>query len=389
MDVIKIGKFIAVKRKERKLTQEQLGEKLGVTYKTISRWENGNYMPDISLLQPLSEELGVTLNDLLSGEIVAKEEYQEKLEENMANTIDFTSQKVNKKNKTIAQMIISFGIGLIFMAFTIVPEQSSWGSIYAVIGILISCVGIFKIVKEVSYQKRIAITFGYVVLAFVLLLGIDYANVQINQVPPRFSYLIETGDKMMIYHSPFCNVYRINRNTKNEYYIVDTKKQYTSDTVPITPFNREKSGIDSIVQYKNKYIGNNSNISNLVGKLPLSEYGYVIEIDSEKLGLNVHYHVTDWYINENHYLEKSLLYNTVSIFSLIDNVQKLTFNFSGKSYQVTRKQIEEHYPNYKEIAGNGIDKEKFNQYVENKMNDEEFVQKVFREVFIQKDSIHN
>ena len=99
MDVIKIGKFIAVKRKERKLTQEQLGEKLGVTYKTISRWENGNYMPDISLLQPLSEELGVTLNDLLSGEIVAKEEYQEKLEENMANTIDFTSQKVNKKNK--------------------------------------------------------------------------------------------------------------------------------------------------------------------------------------------------------------------------------------------------------------------------------------------------
>ena len=103
MDVIKIGKFIAVKRKERKLTQEQLGEKLGVTYKTISRWENGNYMPDISLLQPLSEELGVTLNDLLSGEIVAKEEYQEKLEENMANTIDFTSQKVNKKNKTIAQ----------------------------------------------------------------------------------------------------------------------------------------------------------------------------------------------------------------------------------------------------------------------------------------------
>lgn len=381
MDVIKIGKFIAVKRKERKLTQEQLGEKLGVTYKTISRWENGNYMPDISLLQPLSEELGVTLNDLLSGEIVTKEEYQEKLEENMANTIDFTSQKVNKKNKTIAQMIISFGIGLIFMAFTIVPEQSSWGSIYAVIGILISCVGIFKIVKEVSYQKRIAITFGYVVLAFVLLLGIDYANVQINQVPPRFSYLIETGDKMMIYHSPFCNVYRINRNTKNEYYIVDTKKQYTSDTVPITPFNREKSGIDNILQYKNKYIGNNSNASNLVGKLPLSEYGYVIEIDSEKLGLNIHYHVTDWYINENHYLEKSLLYNTVSIFSLIDNVQKITFNFSGKSYQVTRKQIEEHYPNYKEIVGNGIDKEKFNQYVENKMNDEEFVQKTFREIF--------
>ena len=98
MDVIKIGKFIATNRKEKKLTQEQLAEKLGVTAKTISRWENGNYMPDISLLQPLSEELGITLNDLLSGQKVAKEEYQEKLEENMVNTLDFTNQKMKEKN---------------------------------------------------------------------------------------------------------------------------------------------------------------------------------------------------------------------------------------------------------------------------------------------------
>ena len=49
MDTIKIGKFLAENRKKKKLTQEQLGEKIGVTAKTISRWENGNYMPDISL----------------------------------------------------------------------------------------------------------------------------------------------------------------------------------------------------------------------------------------------------------------------------------------------------------------------------------------------------
>ncbi|MBR1540481.1 MAG: helix-turn-helix transcriptional regulator [Clostridia bacterium] len=77
MDTIKIGKFIAENRKAKKLTQEQLAEKLGVTAKTISRWENGNYMPDISLLKPLSTELGVSLNDLLSGEKVEKEQYQE------------------------------------------------------------------------------------------------------------------------------------------------------------------------------------------------------------------------------------------------------------------------------------------------------------------------
>ena len=67
MDQVKIGKFIAQLRKETGWTQETLGEKVGVTNKTISRWETGNYMPDISLLKPLSTELDISLNDLLSG----------------------------------------------------------------------------------------------------------------------------------------------------------------------------------------------------------------------------------------------------------------------------------------------------------------------------------
>ena len=60
MDQIKIGKFIAALRKEKGLTQEKLGEKLGVTNKTVSRWENGNYMPDVEMLSLLSEEFGVS-----------------------------------------------------------------------------------------------------------------------------------------------------------------------------------------------------------------------------------------------------------------------------------------------------------------------------------------
>lgn len=68
MDAKKIGKFIAEKRKIKKITQMQMGEKLGVTAKTISRWENGNYMPDISLLIPIAELLDVTVTDLLKGE---------------------------------------------------------------------------------------------------------------------------------------------------------------------------------------------------------------------------------------------------------------------------------------------------------------------------------
>lgn len=68
MDQIKVGKFIAQIRKERGFTQESLGERLGVTNKTISRWETGKYMPDIDKLQELSTCLGVSVNELLSGE---------------------------------------------------------------------------------------------------------------------------------------------------------------------------------------------------------------------------------------------------------------------------------------------------------------------------------
>lgn len=68
MDQEKIGKFISALRKQQGLTQEQLGEKLGVTNKTVSRWETGKYMPDLDKLQDLSAFLGVSVNELLSGE---------------------------------------------------------------------------------------------------------------------------------------------------------------------------------------------------------------------------------------------------------------------------------------------------------------------------------
>ena len=68
MNQEKIGKFIAKKRKEKNLTQEQLAEKLGVTNKSISKWENGNCLPDSSLYKPLCNILGITLDELFSGE---------------------------------------------------------------------------------------------------------------------------------------------------------------------------------------------------------------------------------------------------------------------------------------------------------------------------------
>ena len=83
MDQIKIGKFIATLRRQSGLTQEKLGEKIGVTNKTISRWENGNYMPDIEMLQLLAKEFNVSINELLAGQKMSDEEFRKNADENI------------------------------------------------------------------------------------------------------------------------------------------------------------------------------------------------------------------------------------------------------------------------------------------------------------------
>ena len=346
-----IGKFIASCRKEQKLTQEELAEKLGITAKAVSKWECGKGLPDPSIMLELCKILKITVNDLLSGERVSKENYQDKLEQNIIDTIDYSNRKVSEQNKTISKILLFFGFCLTFLAFFIFPSDSSWGGIYSLIGLVISLIGFIRLNKKLSYLKRIFLSFGYFLLGIIVLLIVDYSNVVLNKVAPRFSYLKETGDSMIVYKALFYNVYRINRNTKNEYYIIDTKKQYREDNIPVTPFNRDKSGIDNIIKYKNKYVGNNSNDSHLID---------------------------NWYVNENKYLEKSLLYNSVSIFYLIDNVQYITFNFSGNSYTVSRDKVKELYPNFNDI----VTKNNFNNYLENKMNDNDFVQDMFKRIFI-------
>ena len=94
MNQEKIGKFIASCRKQKNITQQELAEKLGVSDRTIGNWENGRNMPDLSLFKPLCKELDISLNDFLSGERVTEKEYQEKLEENIVKTLDYSSQKI-------------------------------------------------------------------------------------------------------------------------------------------------------------------------------------------------------------------------------------------------------------------------------------------------------
>lgn len=88
MDTVKIGKYLAELRHEHHLTQEELGEKLGVTNKTVSRWETGTYLPPVDALQLLSEMYGISINEILSGKKLPDEEFKEAAEENIKSALN-------------------------------------------------------------------------------------------------------------------------------------------------------------------------------------------------------------------------------------------------------------------------------------------------------------
>ena len=97
MDQIKIGKFIAECRKNANLTQMQLSEKLGITDKAISKWERGISMPDTSIMLELCDILGISVNELLSGEKIQMENNDQKNEQLLLEM----AKELEKKNKTI------------------------------------------------------------------------------------------------------------------------------------------------------------------------------------------------------------------------------------------------------------------------------------------------
>ena len=115
MDQAKIGKFIADCRKKANLTQMQLAEKLGITDRAISKWETGKSLPDSSIMLELCSMLGITVNDLLSGEVVTMENYNKILEDNLL-------AMVKQKEQNDKQMLaLEWVIGILSCVVLFVP----------------------------------------------------------------------------------------------------------------------------------------------------------------------------------------------------------------------------------------------------------------------------
>ena len=117
MDQYKIGRFIAERRKECGLTQRQLADALAISDKTVSKWETGRGLPDVSLMLPLCGALGVTVNDLLAGQRVEPAEYQQKAEETMMDLM--RENQENKKRFVLAAACVSVTVVAVCALVTI------------------------------------------------------------------------------------------------------------------------------------------------------------------------------------------------------------------------------------------------------------------------------
>lgn len=128
MDQLKIGKFIAQRRKDQGLTQMQLAEKLSITDRAVSKWETGKAMPDSAIMLELCDVLQITVNDLLNGEKISTENYNKKMEQQL---LDLVAQKEASDKQVlrvgVVMWVLSIILYFVFLAIPwIAPPENKW-----------------------------------------------------------------------------------------------------------------------------------------------------------------------------------------------------------------------------------------------------------------------
>lgn len=155
MDQSKTGKFIAQARRAKGLTQRQLADKLAISDKTISKWECGKGLPEVSLMLPLCEILQITVNDLLSGERVAEGDYQKKAEENMMDLI-----RENAENKERITLSIICGFITVIAVCSLVM-LASYLELPVAVRILLLVFAVLTAIIGIGAAARLEVKAGY------------------------------------------------------------------------------------------------------------------------------------------------------------------------------------------------------------------------------------
>ena len=221
MDQIKIGVFLKELRRAKGLTQEQLAEVLNVSSRTVSRWETGSNMPDISMLVEIAVFYDVSIPEIVQGE--RKSETMDKETRETAVAMAKYSQNEVKmgKQKLVGILMSAFGIFVIVSALSIFPNDSSWGSIYSILGSIFLVIGLYFIIKPLVAKRalRILIVLGCIALLFGTFTLSDYVAVsQFNQVP-RFSYMTTYDSRNpneVVHKTIFYTAVQKNPGTENE-----------------------------------------------------------------------------------------------------------------------------------------------------------------------------
>ena len=125
MEQEKIGEFIAAQRKEKGMTQKQLGDALKISDKTVSKWECGKGLPDISIIMPLCELLNISVNELLSGEHLTEDSYPEKAEENMMQLIQETENQKRDSTRRYYFRTAAWILGNLLILLALIMTSAS------------------------------------------------------------------------------------------------------------------------------------------------------------------------------------------------------------------------------------------------------------------------
>lgn len=158
MDQPKIGKFIAERRKNAGLTQKQLAEKLNITDRAVSKWETGKALPDSSIMLELCLILKITVNDLLSGEVITMDNYNKELENKL---IEMVKQKEEADKRLLAVEIvvgvICIALMLTLTAVASLVQMEEWLRVLLILigfaPILIACPFMLKIEQTAGYYE--------------------------------------------------------------------------------------------------------------------------------------------------------------------------------------------------------------------------------------------
>ena len=222
MDQKKIGNIIKEKREDKKMTQTTLAQILGVTNRTIINWEKGKCLPDYSLLMPLSNELDISISELLTGE---KETKTNTTIELIIKYLDRNKNENIKEYRKIGKTLLIGGIFLSLFSLILIKPYNTGFNIFPIIGMLFATLGFSYMNKKYNFKKRILSKVIFIIIYITFLVGYDIYDILINNTVPRYYTGGLSSRNLHYFETPLFDAY-ICINKDKKIHIIPIEQKY-------------------------------------------------------------------------------------------------------------------------------------------------------------------